>query len=198
VDNIMGMTIVKRMTYRGDTEEEFSNTYWLAQSVPADTNAWDTQRDKFLQSEQQIYPPSVHFVRAVGHNSSDPGAQAVYDYAWPAVSQPVGGFSVTAGESLFAGDQAAVVEWLTDLKSSKGKPIYLRKFIHHGYLATGGGDSLAPDYVSALTTYGGHYLGGGFIGTLRSPNKDAFAGSVKVLPFVTTRTLKRRGKKKLT
>jgi hypothetical protein len=190
------MTIVKRFTYRGNNDEEFSNTYHFTGAPPVTDPEWDTVASSVIASEQPVFDGSVTFVRAIGHNSSDPGAIAVYDHDYTSPGPPPAGTFVGAGGHPGAGDQAAVVEWLTNLKSVRGKPVYLRKFLHRPYITSADPDTLEPDYAVALTAYGNAYVGAGGFGGLTNPEKTAAVVSSKVLPSVTTRTLKKRGKRK--
>src|SRR6266576_2358533 len=41
-DTAPSLTIVKRFNYRGDVDEEFSNTYHFSGTTPADAAAWKT------------------------------------------------------------------------------------------------------------------------------------------------------------
>jgi hypothetical protein len=194
--NITGMTIVHTFPYRAESDEDFTNTYWLSVAVPATTAQWDTIRDNLLASTRPLFPSTVKFLRVIGYDSSEPGATSVYSYDWPAGSLPVGAYSPAVGEQHMAGDQAACIEWQCDLKSVKGKPVFLRKYMHSGYVEAGTPDNLGLTYLAALQQHARDCLPGGAIGGLRSPHAQRFAVSEHVIPYVTTRTLKRRGKRK--
>jgi hypothetical protein len=121
---------------------------------------------------------------------------ATFDHDYTSPGPPPAGSFTTTGAYPGAGDQAACVSWLTNLKTSKGKPIYLRKYHHRPYIDPIAPDDLVAAYKTALTTYGDAFLGAALFGGLTNPEKTATAESLKVLPYVTTRTLKKRGKRK--
>lgn len=96
-----------------------------------------------------------------------------------------------------AGDQAALVEWKTDHINKRGKPIYLRKYIHAGFVLSTDHDALDTAYKNALQAYADnvHALQGGLTNA-SSPNWPGGSHTTilnLVHPWVTTRTLKRRG-----
>lgn len=195
-----GLTVVKRFTYRGDTNEEFSNKYHWINPVPTDTAQWTALLQSVQTAEAAIFPANVHFVRAYGYNSSDPKADHVFQYDYETPGPPPAGTMVNTTGFRMAGDQAACVEFRTDRNNDSGKPIYLRKYLHAGYVNIAEPDELDPPYVTLLNTYGhivdsAHGLLTNAPGTDKSPPGTALAQLVKVIPTVTTRTLKRRGKR---
>jgi hypothetical protein len=194
--NIATMTIVKRFTYRGDNNEEFSNTYHFLGAVPTTDAEWLSMANGIIGHEEPIYDGAVTFVRAIGHDSTDPGAIAKFDHDFTSPGPPPAGTFVGTGGVHGAGDQAACVEWLTDRKTSRGKPIYLRKYHHRPFLNSGALDSLEISYYNALDTYAKVFVGNAFEGGLTNPEKTATVVTEKILQYVTTRTLKRRGKRK--
>lgn len=193
---LMGITIVKRFTYRGDPTEEFSNQYWFKQSPPSDSASWAQAVADVYNQEHLLFGPDVAFVRAYGYNDDDPKANHVFakDYTVPG-PPPVGTRTPTGVE--FAGDQAALVEWKTDALNSRGKPIYLRKYIHAGSAKQGSPDQLDTTYYGILGTYANAMRT--MFGGLTNPSSSNHPGGSEtavtgiVGPYVTTRTLKRRG-----
>lgn len=128
---------------------------------------------------QEIYGYAAGTEAAVAHISADDK---------PAIAT-VGSNSNSQNTS---GDQAFWVRWKTPAKTSKGKPIYLRKYFH-GF-AKDATDGIANGVRSAATIYAGKMtdgtLPGGF--AICAP-QGAPGGISKVPSFTTTRTLKRRG-----
>jgi hypothetical protein len=195
---VTGLTLVKRFEYRGDPNEEFSNSYHFKNNPPSDDPSWLQLTNDVVAIEQKAMSPQVTYVRCYGYNDNDPNAHHVFVHDWDVSgSNPVGtGAWVNANP--FSGDQASVVEWRLDRLSKRGKPIYLRKYFHHGAKAADP-DALAADYMTALDTFAKRSGGiGGHWGGLRSRAQDDNWLDYKVIPWVTTRTLKRRGKRPLT
>jgi len=189
------MTVVKQFTYRDSPAEEFSNTYWFVDPVPNTTAEWDALRNDLVLKEQQVFDAGVKTVRVYGYDSSEPHHAHVYahDYGTtPVVGTFVPGVTDVKG----AGDQASVLEWDTGQKSTHGKPIFLRKYFHSVHLDGTDLDKLSPTYIAILEFYGGQLVNGGVWGGLASPSpRGGVAQTVKVPEWVTTRTLKRRGKR---
>jgi hypothetical protein len=147
-----------------------------------------------LLQERAIYQTPVVFVRAYGYDSDDPNAHHVFQHDWTIPGPPPAGSGSFTGP-VMAGDQAALVEWKTDQLSSRGKPIYLRKYIHHGTVGISGGDSLDTGYKAILQNYADVMKT--FHGGIRGRTTSGNVVAALVSPWVTTRTLKRRGKRPL-
>lgn len=200
VGALTGVTLVQQFYYRGDPTEEFSNTYHFRDAPPSTSADWDTLVSGLAQATKVIYPAGVKIVRAYGYDTDDDKPVSVYSKDWLLEGNPIAGtFSPQAGSHQMAGDQAAMVAWTVDAKSSTGKWIYLRKYIHGGYMSPTQPDDIETSWQTVLTNWA-LVLGtpaGGFHGGLRSrkrtqPIKDSWAQQ-----HVTTRTLHRRGKRPL-
>jgi len=189
---VTGLTLVKRFTYRGDTLEEFSNTYHFKSAPPGDDASWTVLLNDVALQERKVMPPDVFHVRAYGYDSDDENAHHVFQFDWTVPGPPPPGTG-SAWTPKFAGDQASCVWWKTDKLSSRGKPIYLRKYWHHGGMGPGGGDTLDTSYQGILDTYATAM--NGIHGGLRARRQDCNVVAHGVLPYPTTRTLKRRGKR---
>lgn len=189
------VTVIKRMPYRASTDEEFSNTYELKDPPPQTPQEWSALTDSLIAHEEPIYPAFVHFLRVYGYNTSDPKAHHVYAHDYEQAGQiHTGTYVPSANENVGAGDQASVVEWRTDQVGQKGKPIILKKFHHTPYInAAGSSDELGTQYKAQLDIYASSMQGvwGGPF-TINHPGNII---SASALPYVTTRTLKRRGKR---
>lgn len=193
------MKTVKRFTYRGDPTEEWSNEYALTLATPASRAGWITAADALMAAEKPLYRSGSTIVKVYGYDSDDEDAIAVFTY-----DSDSGDFTAVAGTLVvgtdlpIAGDQAAWIRWKTERLTSKGKPIYLRKFYHGLTTSPGAPDSPsttwrtnAATFATALRT-GSNALIGAIRGQGHSP--DPLISSAAAT-FMTTRTLKRRGKR---
>lgn len=190
------LTLVKRFTYRDDPLEEFSNTYHFLGQPPITTAEWDSLATQVWNMEKPCFDNTVHLVRAVGHNSSDPGAVAVYEHDYTTPGPPPAGTGVFGSGQPTPGDDASVIQWLTNIKSVRGKPIYLRKYFHRPYIQPLKPDSLDPGYLNAIGVYAQGFINTPVWGGLTNAKRTAAIVSIVVQGEVTTRTLKRRGKRK--
>jgi hypothetical protein len=194
---VAGITIIKQMPYRGATDEEYSNTYHFSGSVPADNTAWTALFDALVAQEKTLYGVDVKVVRGYGYATDDPADNSVWSHDISA--SPVVG-TLAAGTSLPApGDAAVWVRWKTSRVTSPGaKPIYLRKYFHVARVpASGSVDSVHSGQKSALDAFGTKLWDGSFIDgrIIRSQSHAETILSSVGSTYVTTRTLKRRGKR---
>jgi len=192
-----GLVITKRFTYRGDATEEWSNKYWLTGDPPSSSAGWKTLFDQLVNIEKACYTSASSVVGGIGYADNTPGAHAVWTVDLD-VNGPVvpGTLTPVAGMS-FAGDQAGMLEWRTERKNSRGKWIYLRKYFHGGM-----NDSTNPDLINtgthdAYTTLGAALFSGTWPGArkVRSQKQDEVLTATVGSWNVTTRSLKRRGKR---
>jgi hypothetical protein len=191
---ITGLTIVKQFTYRGVNDEEWSNTYHFNGPPPATSAAWKTLADQLIAMESICFRPSSKTVRAYGYDTDDPKPVSVWSYDYGLAGEFTDGSLVIAGHQM-AGDQAGMIGWKLDKKNSRGKWIWLRKFMHDA-----GVDGTIKDNIDAPTQANyGQFANevAVFHGGLRARAYDvAIQGQAPSL-YVTTRTLKRRGKRPL-
>jgi len=192
------LTINKRFTYKA-TNEEWSNSYALSGTTPADSTAWRTLFDALVAEEKKLYKSLVSVVGGYGYAGiPDTGDSAIWSVDLTvAPNTPVIG-SLTGAMVAGPGDTAAWVRWgLNRFTSPGGKRIYLRKYFHPAYL-TGGDDAetLHSSWVTAAAAFGAKMRDGSFASSRTIVDKD---GNVPighaVAPYATTRTLKRRGKR---
>jgi hypothetical protein len=193
----VGLTIIKRFTYRGNTMEEFSNSYWLTGPTPADSAAWRALFDALVTQEKTCYPTVVNVVAGYGYDSVAEHAHAVWSVdltASPNVIVP--GVAAATVSELGAGDTAVWVRWSLDKLNSKGKRVYLRKYFHPALGTSGTPDTTQAGIKTALNAFGAKMEDGSFLAgrkitdTAGTATIGHSAGS-----FTTTRTLKRRGKR---
>jgi len=197
---ITGVTLVKRFSYRGDALEEFSSKYHFAGPPPGDDASWSVLVTDLKNIEAAIYTSDVTYVQAYGYNSDVYSDPHVYVKDWTVPGPPPTGSATLTGGNPVAGDQAAVVEWKMNRLSKKGKPIFLRKYHHHGRVTASSPDQVEAGYKAVLDTYATAVAA--FHGGMRTGPRykldpipaDAVV-SHEVFPWITTRTLKRRGKR---
>ena len=192
------LTIVKRFTYRGNAQEEWSNSYALSGATPADSPAWRTLFDALVAEEKKLYLAESSVVSGYGYDSIPvKGDSAIWsvDLTVTPNSPVVGVLPASAGAKM-AGDQASWVRWGLDRFNTKGKRVFLRKYFHNGLIQGAIPDSLYPAYTTALDAFGLKLRDGTFTGGRRISDKDGttIVGHA-VSPYSTTRTLKRRGKR---
>lgn len=193
--------MVKKMPYRGDATEEWSNTYHFRSAPPSTSEDWLSLVEDLAAIEAPILNPYTSIVRAYGYDTDDEHPISVYTKDWGTDGgATTGTYSYSSGsEQPLAGDQACFVWWKLEVKNSRGKWIYLRKYIHGGYCVVGGPDSVSTAYKAVLETYAAalDYADGAFYGGIRRRADDAEVLEHGVSPYTTTRTLHRRGKRPL-
>ena len=196
--------VVKSFTYRG-TIEEYSNVYHLNGTQPADSSAWATLLGVIKDAEKTLAPSYVTWTDGYGYNEGSwetKPSEADAHVTWS--TSNTGTFSI--GSLVQApGDAAFWGRWSTGDLNSKGKPIYLRKYFHPAYMSTSAPDANPSAMISALNTYGGKFVDGTSLGgglKICRPGyhpNESDRGHVGVTftagPWITTRTLKRRGKR---
>jgi hypothetical protein len=191
------LTIIKSFQYRGATEE-WSNSYTISGTTPADAAAWTAWGEKLKDIEKPIVTNQVTFVKWYGYapGSWETKPQHV-DFQGNYAAGQVGTMAFTGGQ-LLPGDAAFTIRWDTGQFTSRGKKIYLRKYFHTalGDSATVS-DNLLPAQRTAAGVYAAKlYDGTSLIGTARmARDTGTLPIAHLVSPYVTTRTLKRRGKR---
>lgn len=189
-----GFTIVYEFTYRGNPEE-WSQQYHLHSATPSDAAAWDTLRGAVVDELRLCLTDVSEVVRFYGYENTDDDAVYVYDYE--AHGGGLAGEFDTTDLIIAPGDAAAWQRWKTDHNNSHGKPVYCRKYWHGVPLEGETGDerdSVLASYRTALQTAADDLMGGvGPLPTIGDPQGNALPGPAATSPFVTTRTLKRRG-----
>jgi len=188
------ITIIKKFSYRGDPLEEWSNSYHLT-AAPANKAAWVTLLLALGGMESNCYSAGSTVIRALCYDDSD--NPVTYTLTAPGDFTAFTGGAPSTGGTNFAGDQAATIGWNTGDKGSTGKDIWLRKYFHDGWESSSDPDNLSTSYASLLATFGGDLLTTAITGSIYFAKKDGSRpdGPVRVDPYSTTRTLKRRGKR---
>jgi hypothetical protein len=190
------LTVIKSFTYRG-LPEQFSNTYHFSGTTPADGNEWSTLLDAIIVAEKPTVPAGVSFVGGYGYEAGNEVAVFVWNYADEGYAVPTGTFAPGALDAV-PGDVAAWIRWRTPDFSTTGKRIYLRKYMHGVYRDAASPDNLAATQKAAMETFGAKLIDGTLPETFRVCGpQGAVASLPKVSTYLTTRTLKRRGKRPL-
>ena len=189
-----GVTVISSFTYRGATEE-VSNQFHFTGSAPSDAAGWNALCAQFVTLFKALIP-GVTTVRRV-YCYSDTDNDSVYQYN---LADHGGVVTGTANPSSYtkinAGDAAYWVRWSTGRFNSKGKAIYLRKYLHPAYGDTSNSDALEATQKAAALAGATALIGatGSWPG-IAGPTYDLTSPAASVSTYITTRTLKRRGKR---
>lgn len=199
-----GVTVVKKFTYRG-LAEEYSNQYWFNGATPGTDVAWKALADALIAAEKTVLG-GVTYMRAYGYSAPPTPADNpttfppnVWNYNYfDAGSPPTGTLIVGTGINM-PGDDACWIRWKTTRRTNPGgKIIYLRKYFHPAWTVNTGGDTLLPAQKTALEAFGATMVTGLISGAYKLVDKyhsDDVVSSPVASTYVTTRSLKRRGKR---
>lgn len=191
------IVIVKSFVYRGQPEE-WSNKYHFTGVTPDDAAEWLTLIDGWANAERGCYTAGTKVVRAYGYEAGSNHANFVHDYTNGGVAPGSPGTFAPGTGNAAPGDAAATVRWSTGDYNRRGKLIYCRKYFHDVWMPAGGHDTLHPDQAAAIASFAGVVTSGFFPGGARYCGpQGADLDNHTVDPFITTRTLKRRGKRPL-
>lgn len=189
-----GITIVKRFIYR-DADEEWSNKYLFTGTKPTASGTWKTLADAIIDQEKLLVSQRTKFIRAYGYAPGADVSEWQHDYLGPPDTS-ITGVPAWSAANAPQGDGAAVVRWFTGRYSSRGKKIYCRKFFHDIPTSTTDPDEVNPTVLGYLNTYAAYMISGSLPGSVKVSDKE---GSTltdgRGMPYMTTRTLKRRGKR---
>lgn len=190
--------IVSSFDYRGQPEE-FSNRFSFADRQPIDDVTWKAMADALIAQMRTCFPATTTFVRAYGYAPAQFAAVWVHDYASP--GPPLAGtWTTQAGSSRCQGDAAATLRYTSAKKSVRGKTVYGRNYFHDVYDdGVGAYDRLSQSQQAAFTTFGTSLCNGSIHPRLSIclPNGTWDLFSPHCDQWLTTRTLKRRGKRKI-
>lgn len=191
-----GVNVIKSFLYRGAVEE-WSNGYHFVGDPPDNHDDWLALVAELVILEKATLPGTVAYERIYCYEDFSPGHDAVLTIEKTEIGSPLGSLSVVSGSTLAPGDAAFWVRWKTARENTHGKPIYLRKYFHGAIITSDGSDAdtLEAAQVTAAGTYAGlvNTATGAWPG-IAGPDGVA-PGAHAVSPFVTTRTLRRRGRR---
>lgn len=190
------ITIVKQFAYRGNTSEEFLNTYHIDAGAPDTDTKWKALADAVIAAEKLIYTSAVKIVRAYGHVAGS--VVSVWGYDYLGGTGAVAGTYAGVGTALAQGDAAAWIRYATTQKTSRGKPIFLRNYYHGVIPLASDVDKLETGQKTRFTTYGTAWVAGfsDGVSTYRRCGPNGAVGqSALASTYLTTRTLKKRGRR---
>lgn len=197
----IGLVVVKQGYRRAVRAEEWSNKYHLTGSDPATPAAWRTLFDALVAEEKKLYSANTRVIRGYGYTDDSPTAHSVWSVDLQiAPNTPVAGTFVTGSDQYQMSDVATWIRWKLDRNNSNGKPIFLRKYYHDAMgvptMAGSTMDQVSATQVTALTSFATLLNTGAGVGgsKIRDTGGGAIIGQ-GVSTWLTTRTLKRRGKR---
>lgn len=178
--------VTKQFTYRGVTRQ-FSNRYHFNGGTPADSAHWTTFSDAVVTAEKAIFGNAITIVKTTGYAAGSEVPVFTKTYSTT-------GTLATSGQQA-PGDCAALVRYATAARTSKNHPVFLFNYYHGCWVAAGGTDVLLAAQSTAMSTYGGVWIGAGFSDGSTSYNRagpnGATATGVLVEQYVTHRDLPR-------
>jgi len=187
------ITLVKEFDYRG-LPEEWSNTYGLTGGPLADYDAMKTLCGSLAAWEKTIYLASSRIVRALVYQPGAEVAARVIDFSTEMGGDVVGSLAVGSTAIEWAGDQAGWIRGKIGV-NVKGRPVYVRKYYHGGASGTDS-DLTINAWRTAAAQLAAGLTGGQLTSGRRWCGPDGEDVTlVAVSDYVTTRTLKRRGKR---
>ncbi len=184
---------IKTFSYRG-APEEWSNDYHFVGDPPADDAGWRSLCNDLGALEKDALTGDVEIVRFLCYADDTHDSTYTYDLA-SFGGVLTGSVAITDEDARVQGDSAYCGRWPTGRRTSTGKPIYLRKYFHGGLHNATDPDRVADSLITAM---------GVFVEAVASSSGDwpGMAGpdgvaptGYYVMPELTTRTLKRRGRR---
>jgi hypothetical protein len=188
------LTLVKEFQYRGKPEE-WSNSYHFTGVIPGTPAEWRALAVAVHASEKTCYLAASKLVTAYGYDGLTVASVYQGDFRTGTDALTPGTLVQGSNDRPMNGDQAG---WLRGHigVSSTGKKVYVRKYFHGGTVSNLSSDGLPPGLTNAYIAHGQVLKGGTLPGpsTWCAPDSGG-VGLTAASTFVTTRTLKRRGKR---
>lgn len=188
------IVLVQSFTYR-DLPEEWSNKYHFAGPAPGDATAWAALANSLLNALRPCFSSQTVWHRAYGYNDGD--QNSVWSWDWTNPGPPPGGSLITPGDGArISGDVAAMLKWNTNKRNSRGKVVYARKYMHGIFGSTGDPDKVSTGQKTALDAFATKCTDGTISSVFHLCLPDGTtASNGSCDTWLTTRTLKRRGKR---
>jgi hypothetical protein len=187
------VTLVKEFSYRG-VPEEWSNTYGLSGPAFPDYNSMLGLVSVLATAEANVYLAPCKCIRALIYQPGSVVADRTVDLQAELGGPKVGALAVGSNAQEWAGDQAAWIRGKIGV-NSKGRAVYVRKYFHAG-ASEAEGDATIVQWRTAAAIFADQLTNGSL------PNQREWVGPdgenvsmTAVSQWVTTRTLKRRGRR---
>ena len=191
-----GVVLYKTFSWRG-APEEWGNTYHFVGDAPSDPSGWRDLVDGLVTLEKTVLSSDVTIERAICYEDTDD--DSVYSYDLSAFAGTVAGTFVLSSNDAEAqeGGSSYMCRWDTGRRSSKGKPIYLRKYWHPAINDPGTPDAVCGALVVKTSAFAENVLStsGDWPG-LAGPDGEAPVGHL-ALTYTNYRTL-RKGRRRPT
>lgn len=188
------ITLIKRFDYR-DAPEEWSNTYHFSGSTPDEENDWRILALSIYETERTLFTARHKLVGAYGYAAGNENSVAQVDFTQGSVIEPPGTYTPPGTAYEWSGDQAGWIRALVGT-SSTGKKVYIRKYFHGGSSWATDPDEMEPGLRDLYQAHCEQCVTDGWVGDRKWCGPQ---GAVATLPghsrYVTTRTLKRRGRR---
>jgi len=196
---VLGITTVKSFSYRDVAGEQWSSSYHFNATPPSTPTTWKIVVDALANAEALALPTGTTIIQAYGYATDVPTDPSVYGWNYVTGGDVKSGAAGPPGDaSRLAGDQALMFYAKLAELNSKGRAIFLRKYWHGGYNLATDPDRISATYKTTLQTFLTKLVSGSIVelGVWRAQRSSSPIIASGVDPWVTTRTLKRRGKKK--
>jgi hypothetical protein len=188
------IVMVQSFSYR-DQPEEFSNKYHFAGPAPGDDASWLALANSLRTALTPCFTSGVTFHRAYGYTDGDNPSVWGHDWEIPG-PPPVGSMPTPSDGYQPPGDTAAFIRWPTAKRNSRGKMVYARKYFHSVYGLSGDHDHVSYTQAVLLDAFAAKCIDGSISSVFHLCLPDGTpAQSGGTQPWLTTRTLKRRGKR---
>jgi hypothetical protein len=191
-----GIILLKKFVWRGN-DEEWSNSYHMQGAAPANDAEWLAQVEALQAIEGVCLTDRVIYTRAYCYNSMDGSTPADYIKSWETDVYPPTGALADDGLGRQTGVTCLLARFSTGRTNSKGKPVYLFKYLHD-VVDPGTGvveDSVWSNQLAELSSYVSTVVPPGDVWAgLADPEGNAATGGY-AHPQVYTHRLKRRGRR---
>lgn len=144
--------------------------------------------------EKTLYWDEVTIVQAYCYDDTDSPSVYTYDLAAFAGVVP-GTLTVGSGDRIAPGDAAAIIGWDTGVNNTKGKPIWLRKYFHAAVMESGSADDVSSEWLTAAGSFATNVVTAAGAWPGMTGPSGVVPVSHRVSPYITTRTLERRGRR---
>lgn len=188
------ITLIKRFTYRGDNQEEFSNKYHFSGDRPATESEWEELAEAIWVTEKEIFRANVFLVTAYGYEAGNEHSVAQIDFTAGGGNGLPGDLNVNSESVPMAGDQCGYLRAFAGRLN--GGKTYCKKYYHGGYIDASALDQITEPMQAAMDAHGVAMLAGGLPGGATWCQEQGRELSLPLADqWVRIRQLKRRGKR---